>query len=75
MVLTSLSWYAIPVMGHKSHKHEGEAMTASTARQSLVRATDDGERRWFYGGGLHIWKATALALENDHRLVGVWMDV
>src|ERR1700694_1176337 len=35
------------------------AMTASTARKSLVRATDDGERRWFFGGGLHIWKATA----------------
>src|SRR5258708_23581192 len=35
------------------------AMSASTARQSLVRATEEGERRWFFGGGLHIWKATA----------------
>ncbi len=34
-------------------------MSASTVRQSLVRAADDGERRWFLGGGLHIWKATA----------------
>ena len=34
-------------------------MNASTARKSLVRATEDGERRWFLGGGLHIWKATA----------------
>jgi quercetin dioxygenase-like cupin family protein len=34
-------------------------MSADTARSSLVRATDEGERRWFYGGGLHIWKATA----------------
>jgi len=34
-------------------------MTASTARKPLVRATEDGERRWFFGGGLHIWKATA----------------
>ena len=34
-------------------------MSASTARKSLVRATEDGERRWFFGGGLHIWKATA----------------
>jgi len=34
-------------------------MSASTARTSLVRATEDGERRWFFGGGLHIWKATA----------------
>src|SRR6478736_7337963 len=37
----------------------GGAMSASTARTSLVRATEDGERRWFFGGGLHIWKATA----------------
>src|SRR5260370_868277 len=35
------------------------AMTASTARKSLVRAAEDGERRWFFGGGLHLWKATA----------------
>jgi len=34
-------------------------MSASTARKSLVRATEEGERRWFFGGGLHIWKATA----------------
>jgi quercetin dioxygenase-like cupin family protein len=25
----------------------------------IVRAADQGERLWFYGGGLHIWKATA----------------
>ena len=35
------------------------AMSASTARKSLVRAVEDGERRWFFGGGLHIWKATS----------------
>ncbi len=34
-------------------------MSASTARRSLVRAAEDGERRWFLGGGLHIWKATS----------------
>lgn len=34
-------------------------MTASTTPQSVVRSTEEGERRWFYGGGLHIWKATA----------------
>jgi quercetin dioxygenase-like cupin family protein len=33
-------------------------MHASTARP-LVRSADEGERRWFLGGGLHIWKATA----------------
>ncbi|MFI4951423.1 MAG: cupin domain-containing protein [Caulobacterales bacterium] len=34
-------------------------MSASTSRKTLIRATEDGERRWFFGGGLHIWKATA----------------
>ena len=27
--------------------------------RSIVRAEDEGERRWFYGGGVHTWKATA----------------
>ena len=25
----------------------------------IIRAAGDGERRWFYGGGVHTWKATA----------------
>src|ERR1700710_2780444 len=25
----------------------------------VVRGADEGEARWFYGGGVHIWKATA----------------
>src|SRR5260370_1288210 len=47
------SWYASPT------NWRGNAMSASTARKSLVRATEDGERRWFFGGGRHIWQATA----------------
>jgi quercetin dioxygenase-like cupin family protein len=42
-----------------SHERETELMSASTARKSLVRAAQDGERRWFFGGGLHIWNATS----------------
>ena len=30
-----------------------------TAQQVTVRSGKDGERRWFCGGGLHTWKATA----------------
>src|SRR6266568_7323912 len=30
-----------------------------TGAVSIVRATEEGEKRWFYGGGLHTWKATA----------------
>jgi quercetin dioxygenase-like cupin family protein len=25
----------------------------------IIRDEDEGERRWFYGGGLNVWKATA----------------
>jgi quercetin dioxygenase-like cupin family protein len=32
--------------------------TVSTA-VPIIRAAQDGERRWFYGGGVHTWKATA----------------
>ena len=27
--------------------------------RAVVRAVGEGERLWFYGGGLHTWKATA----------------
>jgi Holliday junction DNA helicase RuvB len=30
-----------------------------TERRCIVRAAGEGERRWFFGGGLHTWKATA----------------
>ena len=26
---------------------------------SIVRSSGEGEKRWFFGGGLHTWKATA----------------
>ncbi|MBK5289437.1 MAG: cupin domain-containing protein [Acidimicrobiia bacterium] len=34
-------------------------MQAPESGRSVVRAREDGERRWFFGGGEHIWKATA----------------
>jgi quercetin dioxygenase-like cupin family protein len=34
-------------------------MASTTTRSPVVRAREEGQRRWFYGGGLHIWKATA----------------
>ncbi len=49
-------------------------MSASTARKSLVRATEDGERRWFFGGGLHIWKATADETDGAFLLFEDRMD-
>jgi quercetin dioxygenase-like cupin family protein len=29
------------------------------ANGQIIRAEGEGEKRWFYGGGLHTWKATA----------------
>ena len=34
------------------------AMTKSTL-DPIIRSDDAGERRWFFGGGVHTWKATA----------------
>ncbi len=30
-----------------------------SVRRPIVRAEGEGERRWFSGGGVHVWKATA----------------
>jgi len=49
-------------------------MSDTTARQSLVRGAEDGERRWFYGGGLHIWKATAEDTDGAFLLFEDRMD-
>jgi quercetin dioxygenase-like cupin family protein len=32
---------------------------ANNTAVAIVRAHDEGEQRWFYGGGVHTWKATA----------------
>jgi quercetin dioxygenase-like cupin family protein len=42
-------------------RHEEAAMTQSpTDRDThLVRAVGEGEQRWFFGGGVHTWKATS----------------
>ncbi len=34
-------------------------MTAPTTPHPLVRAAAEGDRRWFYGGGVHTWKVRA----------------
>ncbi len=43
----------------KFHKlFEEVTMTAVRAPVPIVRSSTEGERRWFYGGGVHTWKAT-----------------
>jgi len=34
-------------------------MAVSNVRAAIVRAADECDRRWFYGGGTHRWMATA----------------
>jgi quercetin dioxygenase-like cupin family protein len=34
-------------------------MDSVSSPTAIIRAQDQGERRWFYGGGVHIWKAKA----------------
>jgi len=43
----------------KSHIFVQERHMAASRVVPIVRAAGQGERLWFYGGGLHIWKATA----------------
>lgn len=45
-------------MGHESH-NEWRAMNAIATPRPVTRASDEGERRWFAGGGVHVWKVTA----------------
>jgi quercetin dioxygenase-like cupin family protein len=47
-------------MGQESHERNETPMDRHTSTATgFVRAADEGERRWFAGGGLHVWKATA----------------
>lgn len=32
---------------------------ALTVTGPIIRGTGEGEKRWFYGGGVHTWKATS----------------
>jgi quercetin dioxygenase-like cupin family protein len=38
-------------------------MTTQTTG-AVVRTSDEGERRWFAGGGLHVWMARAAETDN-----------
>jgi quercetin dioxygenase-like cupin family protein len=34
-------------------------MTTTSTVRPVIRAANEGETRWFYGGGTHTWKATS----------------
>jgi len=33
-------------------------MASTVSLPPTIRADDEGERRWFFGGGVHTWKVT-----------------
>lgn len=49
-------------------------MDANRVAQAIVRGGEEGERRWFFGGGLHIWKATAEETNGAFLLFETRMD-
>jgi quercetin dioxygenase-like cupin family protein len=40
--------------------------------KSIVRADGEGEKRWFYGGGVHTWKAFA---EQTNGALSIFEDI
>jgi quercetin dioxygenase-like cupin family protein len=43
-------------------------MAVSKVREAIVRAADEGDRRWFFGGGVHRWMATAAETDGAYLL-------
>ena len=40
--------------------------------KTIMLAANEGERRWFYGGGTHLWKVTG---EQSNGAISVFEDV
>lgn len=48
-------------------------MSANRVIEPVIRRAGEGERRWFFGGGLWTWKTTAELTGNELSLVEVEM--
>jgi quercetin dioxygenase-like cupin family protein len=46
----------------------------TTVAEAVVRSADESEARWFYGGGVHLWKATAKETAGSFLLFEDRMD-
>jgi quercetin dioxygenase-like cupin family protein len=46
----------------------------TTTLPPTVRSVDEGERRWFFGGGVHTWKATEAETGGAFLLFEAVMD-
>jgi quercetin dioxygenase-like cupin family protein len=49
-------------------------MTMISAVAPIIRGITDGQQRWFYGGGVHTWKATAEETNGAFLLFEDHMD-
>jgi len=49
-------------------------MTTPGTPVQIIGAERDGEKRWFYGGGVHTWKATAQETGGAFLLFEMRMD-
>jgi quercetin dioxygenase-like cupin family protein len=49
-------------------------MDAVSGAMPVIRGKDDGDRRWFYGGGVHTWKATSQETRGAFLLFEDRMD-
>jgi quercetin dioxygenase-like cupin family protein len=45
-----------------------------TIRQATVRARGEAERRWFFGGGVHSWLATAAETDGQFLVFEDFLD-
>jgi quercetin dioxygenase-like cupin family protein len=62
-------------MGHKSHKDEaGDMSSVGTTRTAVVRRAGEGERCWFFGGGVWTWKVSETESGGELSVVEVTMD-
>jgi quercetin dioxygenase-like cupin family protein len=56
------------------HEQKGLTMTHRTTMNPLVRGVADAEQRWFAGGGVHSWLATAEDTDGAFLLFSDVMD-
>jgi quercetin dioxygenase-like cupin family protein len=49
-------------------------MTHQVSRTAIVRSAEQAQRRWFYGGGVHTWLATADDTDGAYLLFSDVMD-
>src|SRR6266545_5755808 len=57
-----------------SIEKEVSPVTTTSTRVPIIRDQEAGDRRWFYGGGVHTWKATAQETDGAFMLFEIRME-